>query len=78
MWLDHPEKGMVPTYGGPFDSYTIPEPDLQDGNLEFHDIEWFCERYDHDEGCWVDGFEDPGMRIIRADKLPPNAKGDSR
>lgn len=36
---------MVPTYGGPFDSYTIPQKD-ENGN-------WEWERYDHDEGAWV-------------------------
>jgi len=37
---------MVPTYGGPYDSYTIPTVDS--------DGEFCCERYDHDEGAWVD------------------------
>lgn len=37
---------LVPTYGGPFDSYTIP---TQDGNGD-----WIREHYDHDEGGWVD------------------------
>lgn len=32
------------TYGGPFDSYTIPRRD-DDGSLT-------CERYDHDRGAW--------------------------
>lgn len=71
MWLDHPEKGLVPTYGGPYDSYTIPEPEMpEDGKkTEFHDIEFHCERYDHDEGMWVDGSEDPGYRVILQDRL---------
>lgn len=71
MWLEHPEKGLVPTYGGPFDSYTIPEPEMpEDGKkTEFHDIEFYCERYDHDEGAWVDGSEDPGHRVIIQDRL---------
>lgn len=71
MWLEHPTKGYVPTYGGPFDSYTIPEPDMpEDGKkIDFHDIEFHCERYDHDEGGWMDGSEDPGHRVIIQDKL---------
>ncbi len=71
MWIVHPEHGMVPTYGGPFDSYTIPEPEMpNDGKkTEFHDIEFYCERYDHDEGAWVDGSEDPGHRVILQDRL---------
>lgn len=47
MWIEHPGGGMVPTYGGPYDSYTIPVVDS--------DGEFSCERYDHDEGAWVDG-----------------------
>jgi hypothetical protein len=46
MWIEHPSDGMVPTYGGPLDSYTIPTLDS--------DGEFCCERFDHDEGCWVD------------------------
>lgn len=49
MWLDHPDDGYVPTYGGPFDSYTIPERDINDG-----DRGYTVHRYDHDEGAWVD------------------------
>jgi hypothetical protein len=49
MDLEHPELGIVPTYGGPFDSYTVPEVD-EDGHLR-------CERYDHDAGAWVEGGE---------------------
>lgn len=47
MWIEHPELGYVPTYGGPYDSYTIPTRDS--------DGEFSCERYDHDFGGWVDG-----------------------
>lgn len=46
MWIEHPELGYVPTYGGPYDSYTIP---TRDSSGEFS-----CERYDHDVGGWVD------------------------
>ena len=46
LWIVHPSGGMVPTYGGPYDSYTIPTVDS--------DGEFCCERYDHDEGAWVD------------------------
>lgn len=45
MWIEHYATGcMVPTYGGPFDSYTLPTRG-EDGEFE-------CERYDHDEGAW--------------------------
>ncbi|MEE1886376.1 hypothetical protein [Pseudomonas carassii] len=32
MWIEHPDDGMVPTYGGPFDSYTIPVPRHKKGS----------------------------------------------
>lgn len=56
MALDHPELGRVPTYGGPFDSYTVPVPD-DDGELR-------CERYDHDAGDWVEGGEPTALRVV--------------
>lgn len=66
MWMDHPKLGAVPTYGGPYDSYTIPEPDLEEvePGTPIHDITFSCHRYDHDEGGWVDGVQDDGIRII--------------
>ena len=59
MWIEHPELGCVPTYGGPYDSYTIP---TRDGDGEFS-----CERYDHDFGGWVDG-ECVGAYLIDDDE----------
>ena len=50
MILEHPQQGQVATYGGPFDSYTVPVWDP--ANQEFR-----SERYDHDAGTWVDGGE---------------------
>lgn len=46
MWIDHPDLGYVPTYGGPYDSYTLADKD-ENG-------EYFVHRYDHDDGAWVD------------------------
>lgn len=46
MWVRHWERGVVPTYGGPYDSFTLAERDE-------HGTFW-CERYDHDEGVWSD------------------------
>ena len=60
MWIEHPELGYVPTYGGPFDSYTIPTRD---------DVgEFSCERYDHDFGGWVDD-ECAGLYVIDEDEI---------
>nr|DAI18991.1 MAG TPA: Ead/Ea22-like protein [Bacteriophage sp.] len=59
MWIEHPEFGCVPTYGGPYDSYTIPTRDS--------DGEFSCERYDHDIGGWVDG-ECVGAYLIDDDE----------
>lgn len=42
----HPVRGWVPTYGGPFNTYTIPAQD--DAG------EWYREWYDHDIGAWRD------------------------
>lgn len=58
LWIEHWETGqMVPTYGGPFDSYTIPEKDVHG--------DYICERYDHDRGGWlVDECEDVGVMIV--------------
>ena len=58
MWIEHHETGQrVPTYGGPYDSYTIPVRD-KDGS--------YCrERYDHDRGGWLtDEVEDVGVQIV--------------
>ncbi|MBW6123698.1 hypothetical protein KZ843_12500 [Pseudomonas aeruginosa] len=57
MWIEHPQKGMVPTYGGPLDSYTLAERD-QEGTFQ-------CERYDHDEGAWrLDVIEWIDLRLV--------------
>jgi hypothetical protein len=41
--VTHPELGSVPTYGGPFDTYTIPE--VKDDDVLVH-------RYDQDAAEW--------------------------
>lgn len=46
-YIDHPELGYVPTYGGPFDTFTIPERDDDDM--------WRSERFDQDAGAWKEG-----------------------
>jgi hypothetical protein len=43
----------VPTYGGPFDTYMIPERTGEVGA----DDEWSVERYDQDAAQWLsEGF----------------------
>lgn len=59
MWIEHPTLGYVPTYGGPFDSYTIP--------TKGSDGEFSCERYDHDLGDWRAG-ECLGLYLIDDDE----------
>lgn len=60
MWIEHWETGKdVPTYGGPYDSYTIPVKD-SDGTFS-------CERYDHDAGKWMTegmGWECVGLMLV--------------
>lgn len=62
MWIKHHKTGeMVPTYGGPYDSYTIPIFDGED---------FWCERYDHDSGCWMDNaLEDVGLMLVNDQSL---------
>ena len=56
MWIENEDGEEVPTYGGPYDSYTIPEPDIpKDGQPKKRfDIEYTQRRYDHDQGGWTD------------------------
>jgi hypothetical protein len=51
MNIYHPELGMIATYGGPFDSYTIPTADDDDEGC------FRSERFDHDFGDWIEGGE---------------------
>lgn len=57
----------VPTYGGPYDSYTIPEM-TGEPDQPWHERELFVRRYDHDWGGWVDDEFIP-LRIIHEDVL---------
>ena len=68
MTLDHPELGRVPTYGGPYDSYTIPAPEGEPTD-PWHERELRSERYDHDAGWWVEGGEPIPLRIVHEDVL---------
>ena len=55
MFLVHPERGLIPTYGGPYDSYTLCEIDEEESTE--NETYYKRERYDHDDGSWVEGFE---------------------
>lgn len=50
MILEGEDGEEFATYGGPFDSYTIPEWNEEDK-------EFRSDRYDHDAGNWVEGGE---------------------
>ena len=60
MDIEHPTIGVVATYGGPFDSYTIPEPD-EDGCFR-------SERYDHDAGDWMEGGNPEPLMLVHDDE----------
>lgn len=72
MWIEHHKTGeMVPTYGGPYDSYTLAEFDGED---------FVCERFDHDAGGWlVDCVEGLGVKLVDDQSLvidPNNTRYD--
>lgn len=67
MVIEHPELGTVPTYGGPYDSYTIPEMGGK-ADQPWHERELFVHRYDHDFGGWV-GDETIPLLVINDDEL---------
>lgn len=62
MVIEAENGDMVATYGGPYDSYTIPawDPD---------DKEFRSERYDHDRGEWVEGGEPYPFELIHSERL---------
>jgi hypothetical protein len=65
MWIEHYKTGqMVPTYGGPLDSYTIP--------VKHSDGSYYRERYDHDLGGWlIDESEDIGLVVVAEADFEP-------
>lgn len=70
MWIEHPKDGWVPTYGGPFDSYTIPE--TQGTEKMGYDNEYLRERFDHDEGTWSE-WESTYYRVTTEQVLSDHA-----
>lgn len=66
--IEHPELGAVPTYGGPFDSYTIPEMGGEPTE-PWHVRPLLVHRFDHDAGHWVEGPEEIPMRVINEEVL---------
>lgn len=67
MVIEHPELGWVPTYGGPYDSYTIPHMEGKPDE-PFHERELTCCHFDHDAGHWSDDETIP-MRVINEQVL---------
>lgn len=67
MAIEHPEKGMIPTYGGPYDSYPIPEPTAF--NSDENEQEMIRERFDHDEGNWRNEYEIVPFKICNEEYL---------
>ena len=65
--MEHSDKGIIPLYGGPFDSYTIPEM-MGEPSQQWHERELVCEHYDHDAGCWKDPEIIP-LRIVNEQYL---------
>lgn len=63
MEIEHPDYGLLPTYGGPFDSYTIPRRCDDSGDQQFERL-----RYDHDEGYWKE-WEGVPLQVIDDEKL---------
>jgi hypothetical protein len=55
--IEHPELGVVATYGGPFDTYTLPQRDADDPS-------YYVYRFDQDAGAWVDGVQDIGVAVV--------------
>lgn len=69
MDIEHPEYGLLPTYGGPFDSYTIPICTDNGADKElWHLRELSSLHYDHDRGEWIEWVAIP-LRIIHDDYL---------
>lgn len=51
---DDGADGWFYTFGGPLDSYTLCE---RSDDQDPHFVYFQRERYDHDQGCWIDGCE---------------------
>jgi hypothetical protein len=68
--MEHPKRGVIAMYGGPFDVFSIPELQENDGELR-------RERYDLDADGWVEGGEPLGY--FYSDQQPdaaPPAQGN--
>lgn len=68
--IDHPERGLIATYGGPFDTYSIPY--LSDDN------ELRVECFDQDSGEWVEGGAPCGWYSNEQPHAAPAAQGDAK
>lgn len=67
--MAHPDRGMIPTYGGPRDSYGPCERTEPHGDL----YRWHI---DHDQGLWTE-LEGLGLRVVDPDaEAEPDAVDD--
>jgi len=64
-------EGYVPTYGGPFTSYTLAEPskDSESG------YQW--QEYNHDAGDWGDVWDVPKAEVLIRPLSPKEEKPDA-
>jgi hypothetical protein len=67
MFIENGDGKMVPTYGGPFNSYTLAERESVDDNGI---CRFLRECYDHDEGAWRDSLESLDMVLVNEDEFP--------
>ncbi|WP_054074782.1 hypothetical protein [Comamonas testosteroni] len=85
MHLHHPEHGLIPTFGGPYDSYSMPYAEGEPTD-PWHERELSVHRYDHDRGHWVEDesiplriiFEEALLELQEAAEAAPQAQADAR
>lgn len=85
MHLQHPEHGLIPTFGGPYDSYSMPYAEGEPTD-PWHGRELSVHRYDHDRGHWVEDesiplriiFDEVLWKLQEASEAAPLAQADAR
>lgn len=85
MHLQHPVHGLIPTFGGPYDSYSMPYAEGEPTD-PWHERELSVHRYDHDRGHWVEDesiplriiFDEALWKLQEASEAAPQAQADAR